>query len=387
MKVNFIYDEDMDIDCLLTKGGGSNNSPGSKTKTYEALLAYTTDLGNREKVREFVRKFIRDNKLDPEKNVSILKNNWDSINSDFENRASKIFGLNIKDAITAYLTITGRFPYNIENKYFYVSAKNTNANTTAMHELWHFYTWKKFGKEMEKIGAKKYNDIKESLTVLLNIECANLMNEEIDAGYFQHQNLRKEIADVWQKTKNIEKVWEHACRNKNIAFIDGQNLYFNTAKRKINPWHIDLKRFRIYLADKYNVTTAYYFLGFVQEDNQEVYEEIQNAGFVLIFREHNAAMIGKKKGNVDSDIIFQAMKKMYKRENFDKIVIVSGDGDYKMLIDFLIEEKKFEKILFPDSRYASSLYKKLGSTYFDYLDSPDIKSKIEAKKEKGSLGS
>lgn len=81
------------------------------------------------------------------------------------------------------------------------------------------------------------------------------------------------------------------------------------------------------------------------------------------------------------------MKKMYKKENFDKIVIVSGDGDYKMLIDFLIEEKKFEKILFPDSRYASSLYKKLGSTYYDYLDSPDIRSKIEVKKEKGSLGS
>jgi uncharacterized LabA/DUF88 family protein len=98
-------------------------------------------------------------------------------------------------------------------------------------------------------------------------------------------------------------------------------------------------------------------------------------------------MIGKKKGNVDSDIIFQAMKKIYKKENFDKIVIVSGDGDYKMLIDFLIEEKKFEKILFPDSRYASSLYKKLGSTYYDYLDSPDIRSKIEVKKEKGSLGS
>ena len=76
----------------------------------------------------------------------------------------------------------------------------------------------------------------------------------------------------------------------------GRIFTLNTAKRETKPWHIDLKRFRIYLADKYNITTAYYFLGFVQEDNQEVYEEIQNAGFVLIFREHNAAMIGKKEG-------------------------------------------------------------------------------------------
>jgi len=55
-------------------------------------------------------------------------------------------------------------------------------------------------------------------------------------------------------------------------------------------------------------------LGYVQVANQDLYEEIQKAGFVLIFREHNTAMIGKKKGNVDSDIIFQIMKKLYKKE-------------------------------------------------------------------------
>ena len=164
--------------------------------------------------------------------------------------------------------------------------------------------------------------------------------------------------------------------NKNYAFIDGQNLYMGTAKREVDPWKIDLARFRIYLEKKYSVTNAYYFLGFVQEENQDLYEEIQHAGFVLIFREHNPAMIGKKKGNVDSDIIFQIMKKMYKKEDFEKIILVSGDGDYKLLVDFLIEEKRFEKILFPNCKFASSLYKELGSEYFDYLENKDIKSKI-----------
>lgn len=169
---------------------------------------------------------------------------------------------------------------------------------------------------------------------------------------------------------------------KNLAFVDGQNLYMNTAKKEINSWKIDLLRFRIYLEKKYNIAKAYYFLGYVQEDCQDLYEEIQNAGFVLIFREHNPAMIGKKKGNVDSDIIFHIMKKMYKKENFDKIVLVSGDGDYKLLVDFLIEENKFEKMLFPDKKYASSLYKKLGSEYFDYLEGKDVKDKIELKKKR-----
>jgi len=165
---------------------------------------------------------------------------------------------------------------------------------------------------------------------------------------------------------------------RNIAFIDGQNLHMGTAKREVDPWEIDLARFRVYLERKYNVSEAYYFLGYVQETNQELYEEIQKAGFVLIFREHTPAMIGKKKGNVDSDIIFHIMKKMYKKEDFTKIILVSGDGDYKPLVDFLIEENKFVKMLFPNKKFASSLYKKLGSQYFDYLE--NVKEKIRKKK-------
>ena len=91
-------------------------------------------------------------------------------------------------------------------------------------------------------------------------------------------------------------------------------------------------------------------------------------------------MIGTKKGNVDSDIIFSIMKKMYKKEDFAKIVLVSGDGDYKLLVDFLIEENRFEKILFPDRKRASSLYKKIGAAYFDAVDAPGIRNKIEQKK-------
>jgi len=100
-------------------------------------------------------------------------------------------------------------------------------------------------------------------------------------------------------------------------------------------------------------------------------------------------MLGKKKGNVDSDIIFNIMKRLYKKENFDKIVLVSGDGDYKILVDFLIEENRFEKILFPDRQYRSSLYKKLSNQYFVYLDDRDIKNKITKEriqiKRKGCL--
>lgn len=115
------------------------------------------------------------------------------------------------------------------------------------------------------------------------------------------------------------------------------------------------------------------------EEYEKLYEVIQKAGYILVFREHNSAMVGKKKGNVDSDIIFNAMKRLYLKEDFNKIVLVSGDGDYKMLVDFLIKEERFEKILFPNKKYASSLYKSISRKYFAYLSDEDVKKKIAHK--------
>lgn len=165
----------------------------------------------------------------------------------------------------------------------------------------------------------------------------------------------------------------------NLAFIDGQNLYMGTAKRKLDSWRIDLLRFRVYLEQKYKVQKAYYYLGYVNDEHQDLYEQIQSAGFILVFKKHNIAMAGLKKGNVDSDIIFTIMKRLYKKENFEKIILVSGDGDYIQLVDFLIEENRFEKILFPDRKFRSSLYKKLSNRYFSYLDDNGVKSKITKK--------
>ncbi len=160
---------------------------------------------------------------------------------------------------------------------------------------------------------------------------------------------------------------------KNLAFLDGQNLHLGT---KLNGWAIDHERFRIYLKEKYRVSEAYYFLGFISQDQQDLYDKLQKAGFILSFREHPAALKGQKKGNVDCDIIFSIMKKLVDQEPFEKIFIVSGDGDYKKLVDFLIKKNRFAKMLFPNKEFASSLYKSLGGEFFDYLESSAVKAKI-----------
>jgi len=210
MTVKFVYDEDKDIACLLKVGGGSTNSPGNRTKTYEALLEYTNDITNKEKVREFVRKFIAHNNIHCIEAAVELQTNWNMVGEEFQKRAEKIFRVSIAPDITAYLTITGRFPYNIEENYFYVSARKSNANSTAMHELMHFYTWEVFKQYLidENISKELYNDIKESLTVLLNLEFADLLGREEDRGYPQHAEMRARISVLWNESKDINKVFE-----------------------------------------------------------------------------------------------------------------------------------------------------------------------------------
>jgi hypothetical protein len=78
-----------------------------------------------------------------------------------------------------------------------------------MHELWHFYTWYGLGENQEEeLGKEKFNDLKEALTVLLNVECKDLMPEGvIDVGYPQHQEIREEILKYWANDKNINSLW------------------------------------------------------------------------------------------------------------------------------------------------------------------------------------
>ncbi len=166
-------------------------------------------------------------------------------------------------------------------------------------------------------------------------------------------------------------------KEKNYAFIDGQNLHLGTKSTDGTGWLVDHIKFRKYLSNKYNVTEAYYFLGFISEVEQDLYDNLQKAGYILFFREHSSALKGKKKGNVDCDIVFSIMKKLVDGEEFGKAFIVSGDGDYIKLVDYLIKKDKFAKMLFPNKKFASSLYKRFGAEYYDYLE--DIKHKIEHK--------
>lgn len=161
----------------------------------------------------------------------------------------------------------------------------------------------------------------------------------------------------------------------NEAFIDGQNLHYSTTHSD-NAWKIDNFRFREYLRRKFNVEQAYYFLGCFDDELQPMYDSLQKAGYILVFRKHQTVALSHKKGNVDTDIVFYIMHKLYKRENIDKIYLVSGDGDYYRMVRFLRDENKLGKILLPAHNRSSSLYQRIEQKYRMYLDDADVKKKI-----------
>lgn len=158
----------------------------------------------------------------------------------------------------------------------------------------------------------------------------------------------------------------------NLAFIDSQNMHLSTQKSS-TPWRIDMKRLRVYLAEKYHVNEAYLFIGAYEPKYQDMYTSFQQYGYIVVFREHGANLTGKKKGNVDVDIVFHVMRMLHENREFDKVVLVSGDGDYKRMVDYLIKINKFEKLLLPSEENYSSLYKAITAEYYAFMDTPSMR--------------
>lgn len=208
MKVIFDYSRDKDVWCLLNKGKSSNNNP-NPTKVYELLTAKCGDSPTEENTSSFIDTYLIDIDVSIEAYIDKYMEEWSVVSDEYHKRAEAVFGVSLPQDVTAYLTINNRNPYSISENLFYVTIPRNTVRKTVMHELWHFYTWYGLGTDQEEIlGKQKYNDLKEALTALLNIECADLLPEGIsDEGYPQHQELRKSILNMWETEKDIKAIW------------------------------------------------------------------------------------------------------------------------------------------------------------------------------------
>ena len=155
----------------------------------------------------------------------------------------------------------------------------------------------------------------------------------------------------------------------NYAFIDSQNL--NLAIRD-QGWTLDFKRFRKYLEDKYFITKAFLFIGYVPT-NESLYTSLQKYGYILIFKPTLLLPDGKVKGNIDAELVLHTM---IEYSNYDKAVIVTGDGDFHCLIEYLKKQGKLERLLIPNRNKYSFLLRKFRR---DMAFVDDLRGKLEYK--------
>jgi uncharacterized LabA/DUF88 family protein len=160
-------------------------------------------------------------------------------------------------------------------------------------------------------------------------------------------------------------------KQNNYAFIDSQNLNLSI---RAQEWVLDYRKFRKYLEDKYSITKAYLFIGYVPQ-NQDMYTSLQEYGYIIIFKPTLILPNGKVKGNVDAELVLHTMVEYQK---YAKALIVTGDGDFYCLIDYLIKQDKLLKLMIPNENKFSSLFKNLRS-HIVFMN--DLKRKLEYNKQ------
>jgi len=167
------------------------------------------------------------------------------------------------------------------------------------------------------------------------------------------------------------------------AFIDSQNLNLGVSKsirrnRKLlyKGWKLDFKRFRVYLSDKHKVNKAFVFIGKLP-GNEELYRRLKAFGFTLIFKPIlEVTKNGKPvvKGNVDAELVLHSM---IEYPNYSQAVIVSGDGDFHCLVEYLDRKQKLKCLLVPNRLSCSRLLWRFGK-HMSYVHT--LKGKLELKK-------
>lgn len=195
------------------------------------------------------------------------------------------------------------------------------------------------------------------------------------------------------------------------AFIDASNLFYGGEKSL--GWKIDYEKLLHYLQDKYGVSKAFYFGGVelhdfrydyqraetVPIDTLEKYlsgllkkpETLTDAQVVLIGRHLQRARFYRKlsefgyalylkpvksyeqedgstrrKANCDVEMTFRLMKE---QGNFDRAVVLSGDGDFLPILKHLRENKREVVVLARGPRTAKEIRQFAGSNFrdFEYL--------------------
>ena len=200
---------------------------------------------------------------------------------------------------------------------------------------------------------------------------------------------------------------------KTYAFIDASNLFYGGEKSL--GWKIDYKKLIAYLKEKYDVSQIFYFGGveihnfehsYLKNDTVPInelekhltsliknegkklneaqllligrhlqrvrfYEHLKKFGYKLylkpvkLYEQEDSTT--KRKANCDVDMAFHLMKE---KDNFDRVIVLSGDGDFLPILKYLRKQGKEVIILARGPRTAKEIKQFAGSNFrdFEYIE-------------------
>lgn len=164
---------------------------------------------------------------------------------------------------------------------------------------------------------------------------------------------------------------------KTLAFIDASNIIYGT---RDEGWKVDFKKLFKYLKERYRCREIYYFGG--EEKNNlkqaKFYKKLKTFGYELklkpvkLYRQDDGKTV--RKANCDVDLTFYAMRDLAK---FNRVIFLSGDGDFEILLKYFIEQKKEIKVIANGKRTAKEIKSLMGA---DFTSMKSLKELLKYKK-------
>jgi uncharacterized LabA/DUF88 family protein len=128
---------------------------------------------------------------------------------------------------------------------------------------------------------------------------------------------------------------EYARSERIAVFIDGANLY---AAARALGFDIDYKRLHDWISGKGNLVRAYYYTALLEDQEyspiRPLVDWLDYNGYTMVTKPAkeftDAAGRKKIKGNMDIEL---AVDMMEMAERVDHVVLFSGDGDFRRLVE------------------------------------------------------
>lgn len=205
MNLRLLYDPSREVTAL--KFGLKSTNSTEQTEFAKRAIESAIDTQNAEAVSELAATILRESAIDPDERADRYQEQWNQIEIEASRRLQAMFATDWDPGeVTAYLTVSTRCPYNVKDRYFFVSCFKPSPMRTCLHELQHFYAHQLLEPIFVERGMpERFNEFKESLTILLNEICADLI-EEPDQGYPQHVESRQRILQLWRDGKSMKEL-------------------------------------------------------------------------------------------------------------------------------------------------------------------------------------